>query len=395
MNPPKPIWGVSPTTWYLGWVSFLTDLASEIIYPLLPLFLVNVLGADKALVGLVEGIAESTASLTKIGSGWLADRTGRIKALIATGYGISALARPLYVFVTSPWQVLALRFADRVGKGIRTAPRDALIAATTPPDQAGRAFGLHRSMDTAGAILGPGLAVVLLAACAGHYQTVFLIAAIPGFLAVALIGWKVHDAPPPPGDHGPPALRWAAFDRRFKLFILAAFVFGLGNTSNAFLILRAQTLGVSETLVPLAYMLFNVVYVAIAWPAGALSDRIGRPWLIAAGYVVFAVIYMGFGAAWLPWQAWALFAGYGVFSGLTDGVQRAWVCDLAPAHLQGSAFGLYHLAVGLAALPASLLAGLVWDAYGPAAPFYLSSVFAGLALALFLASWRGTRALPA
>ncbi len=376
--------GVTRNTVALTWVSFFTDLASETIYPILPLFLTSVLGVEKSLIGLIEGIAESTASLLKLFSGWLADRTGKNKFLVGLGYGLSAIGRPFFALAASPWHVLLLRFLDRVGKGIRSAPRDALILAGSPPDRIGRAFGFHRAGDTAGAILGPALAMGLLAAFGGQYAPVFLIASIPGFIAVAVIVFKVKDAP---GKHvGAPKLRWHAFDRRMKLFVVAAFVFGLANSSNAFLILRASDLGVPQVWVPLAYLLYNVVYVLVSIPAGILSDRIGRPKVLVAGFLSFALVYAGFAMANAPWHAWALFAAYGLFSGLTEGVQRAWVGDLAPPELRGSAFGLFHFAVGMAALPASLMMGGLWDAFGPGMAFGLDSGLSLVALGIFLLS---------
>lgn len=368
-------------------MSFFTDVSSEMLYPLVPLFLTGVLGADKTLVGLIEGIAEATASLTKLGSGWLADRLGRVKFLVGLGYGISAAARPLMALAASPWHVLALRFADRLGKGVRTAPRDALLVATALPGQVGWAFGLHRALDQTGAILGPGLAFLLLAAFAGQFQPVFLIAALPGLLSVWLVWARVPEIPPPArSGRALPELRWASLDRRFKLYVMSSFILGVASASNAFLVLRCRDLGVPEALVPLVYMLYNVVYVAVSVPAGILSDRIGRPRLLGAGMAMFAAVYLGFGAAWAPWQAWVLFAAYGLYSGLTEGVARAWVGDLAPEGLRGSAFGIYHLAIGIAALPASLLTGWLWERFGPRVAFYTDTALALVALAVFLAS---------
>jgi MFS family permease len=380
-------WGVSRNTWVLGWVSLLTDIATEIVYPLLPLYLTGVLGADKSLVGLIEGIAESTASLMKFVSGWLADRTGRFKLLVGLGYGLSAVGRPFLALAAAPWQVLILRLTDRLGKGIRTAPRDSLIAASSSLDQLGRAFGLHRTMDQCGAVIGPAIAVALMAAFHDQYALVFALASIPGFVAVGLIVARVRDATGPALGR-PPHLLWRAFDARFKLFALSAGVFALANSSNAFLILRVQDLGVPTSWVPLAYMLYNLVTVLVAMPAGIVSDRIGRPAVMAVGYVAFALAYAGFGAASAPWQAWALLAGYGLFAGLTDGAQRAWIAELAPEDLRGSAFGVYHFIVGLAALPASLLTGWLWDHGGAPVAFYVDAGLAVLALAVFGASLR-------
>lgn len=379
---------LSRNVFLLGGVSFFTDVASETIYPLVPLFLANVLGADKTLIGLIEGLAESTASLLKLVSGWLSDKTGKNKLLVGLGYGVSSISRPLFAFVTGPWQVLGLRFLDRLGKGIRTAPRDVIIAESTLPGQSGRAFGLHRTMDQAGAVLGPGLAVVLLALFAGRYQSVFVAAALPGFVALALIPLVKEKPKVPRPDARPVRLRWSAFHPGLRLYIVAAAVFALANSSNAFLLLRAQGLGIPAASVPLAYLVYNLVYVLLSLPAGIVSDRVGRPLVLLAGYLSFTLIYLGFGLATQVWQAWALFAGYGLFSGLTEGVARAWVGDLAPPELRGSAFGMYHFAVGLAALPASLLAGVLWDRLGSSTVFLVDAAIAGVAIALFALSWR-------
>ncbi|MGE5707429.1 MAG: MFS transporter [Bacteroidota bacterium] len=376
--------GISRNTFVLGWVSFFNDIASEIIYPLLPLFLSSVLGADKALIGLIEGIAESTASLLKLVSGWLADRTGRNKLLATLGYGASAIGRPLYALVTASWQVLGLRFLDRVGKGLRTAPRDVMIAESTAPEAMGRAFGFHRSLDTLGAVVGPGLAIWLMAIFHQHFQSVFLAATIPGFIALFLL-FFVRDAHRSEARPLHP-LRWGAFGSSFRLFIVASFVFALGNSSNAFLILRTQNLGVGVGLVPVVYLLYNFVYSLTAFPAGILADRLGRGRVLLSGYLVFALIYLGFALANQPWQAWVLFAGYGLYSGITDGIGRAWIKEISPDTLRGSAFGIYDFAVGLAALPASLLAGAIWDHWGASTTFLVDAGLALAAIALFLMS---------
>lgn len=382
--------GIGRNVFVLGLVSLFTDIASEMIYPLLPLFLANILGAPKSVVGLIEGIAESTASLLKLVSGWLADRTGRQKLLVGLGYGASACSRPLYAIVTGPWQVLSLRFLDRVGKGIRTVPRDLIIVASTEAGQHGKAFGIQRGMDNLGAVIGPALGVWLLTVCHGHYPTVFAWAAVPGLVAVILLATLVRPpAPQPPGNRTTLQGDWRQFDSRLRGFIVAVGIFALGNSSNVFLLLRAQNLGLSATQVPLAYLVFNLVSAILAVPAGVLSDRIGRPRVLLAGYLGYAAIYLGFAAATQVWQVWLLFAGYGLYAGLTEGVERAWVRDLAPATLQGAAFGTYHMVVGLMALPASLLAGWLWDSAGPAAVFTVDAGLALVAIAVFVRrAWR-------
>ena len=387
----RRIKGLSRNTLVLGWVSLFTDMSSEIVYPLLPLFLVIVLGADKSLVGLIEGMAESTASLLKLISGWIADKTRRNKGLVTLGYSISTLSKPLFLLAGSPWPVLGIRFMDRVGKGVRTAPRDVLISETTAPEFMGRAFGLHRAMDTIGAVIGPLLAVWLLGFFHGDYRLVFASAAIPGALAVLLILWGVKDLPARPSGIQLPRFSWKIFDRRFHWFIAAAFIFGLANSSNAFLLLRAKNLGIPVHFIPIAYLLYNLVYVFVSLPAGILSDRLGRPRILLLGYVSYALIYLGFGFAASAWQAWMLLAAYGLYSGLTDGVARAWVKELAPGERQGAAYGLYHFAMGVVALPASVMAGALWDAKGPAMMFEVDAALAIVAIALFIVSWRSPR----
>lgn len=369
----------------LGWVSFFSDISSEMIYPLLPLFLVNVLGAPVTVIGLIEGVAESTASLLKVFSGWLSDRMGRRKALATIGYAMSNLTKPFFAVTTAWPQVLAIRFTDRVGKGIRTSPRDAILADSVPAAEQGSAFGLQRAMDTAGAVAGPLAAFAVLSIWAGDYRRVFLLALVPGGLAIALVAWLVRERPfVPKPDAVPPGLSLAPFDRRFKLFLLAVTVFMLGNSSDAFLLLRAQNLGVPANLVPILWGMFNLIYAATAWPAGKLSDRIGRKTLVVAGYLVFAGVYAGFALASAAWHAWLLFAAYGLYYGATDGVQRAFAADLAPAHLRGTAFGVFHMLTGLALFPASIIAGWLWQNLGVPAPFIYGAGMALVAVLVFV-----------
>lgn len=378
--------GLSRNVVILGWVSFFSDLSSEMIYPLLPLFLTTVLGAPASVIGLIEGVAESTASLLKVVSGWLSDRLGRRKALVVSGYGLSNLVKPLFALTTAWPQVLALRFTDRVGKGVRTSPRDAIIADSTPEVVRGSAFGFQRAMDTAGAVGGPLMAFLILAMHPTDYRLVFLLAFVPGLIAVALVALLVRER----GAMGPlgaslPRLSLSSFDQRFRLFLLAVLVFTLGTPSNAFLILRAQDVGIAATLIPILWGAFNLIYAVSAWPAGALSDRLGRKTLIISGYLLFAAVFVGFALAGAAWQVWLLFAAYGLYYGATDGVQRAYAADLSPAHLRGTAFGLYHTLTGLALFPASVVAGLLWQSLGPAAPFAYGAALALVAAFIF---WR-------
>jgi MFS family permease len=374
----------------LGVVSLLTDASSEMIYPLLPLFLATTLGVSATFIGLIEGVAESTASLVKLASGWWSDRLGRRKAITVAGYTLSACARPLVALAGAGWHVLAIRFADRVGKGVRSAPRDALLAASTHPSSWGKAFGFHRAMDHTGAVIGPLIAAALLAWWLTDLRTLFALAAIPGVLAVAVLVLAVREDAPAERASAPRVrLSLAPFSPRFKAVLGAVTLFTLGNSSDAFLLLKAHAVGISAAWIPLLWILLHVTKAVSSTPAGALSDRIGRPRLILAGWLVYAAVYVGFALADATWQIWVLFAIYGLFFGLTEGVEKAYVADLAPAEHRGTAYGLYHAAVGLAALPASLLMGVVWEHVSPGAAFGLGAGLALLASGSFLAILQG------
>jgi MFS family permease len=378
--------GITRNVVVLGLVSLLTDVSSEMVYPLVPLFLTASLGAPIIAVGLIEGIAESLASLLKLASGWSADRWGRHKQLVFGGYGLSTMAKPLLA-VASVWPIVLLaRAVDRVGKGIRGAPRDALLVADIDPADRGRAFGFHRALDTAGAVVGPLLGLALLAATGRSFRLVFLLAAIPGLLGVLLI-LAVRDADvrvKPAAD--PPRLRgvWGEMSAPYRRFLLVGILFALGNSADAFLVLRARDLGLGLTEAVLAYVVFKLVATAASFPAGIVADRIGRRRVLGAGYGLFAVVYGGLALAGFvatDW-VWPLFALYGLYLALTDGVGRAVIVDLAPATLRASALGLYQGAVGLMALAASLLAGTLWQVAGAWSPFALGAATALLAAAV-------------
>lgn len=379
--------------WVAGWVSFFMDVSSEMVYPLVPLFLSSTLGASKSIVGLIEGIAEASASIVKLFSGVLADRFGRHKLLMGVGYGISVSSRPLLALATNWGLVLTARFTDRVGKGIRTAPRDAIIAASTRPDRLGLAFGFHRALDTAGAIVGPAVALLILALWSADYRVVFWLSIVPGILAVALIVWMIT----PDGQARllERASSWSlgGLDRRFVQFLVIVGVFSLGNSSNAFLILKAQHAGVSPAWISGMYMAFNFAYVLLSIPGGMLADRLGKPPVIVGGFTLFAVVYAGFAILDDPWPIAGLFLLYGVYMGLTEGVQRAYLASLVSEERRATGFGLYHMVVGLGILPASLIAGALWDHLGPAAPFWFGASTAGAAALCFAAfSWQDVRA---
>ena len=374
--------------WTLAWVAFLNDTATEMGYWLLPQFLVAVLGAQPMAFGLIEGAAETVSSFGRLLSGWLSDRLRRRKPLVAAGYTLANLVKPLLALAQSWGQVFWIRFADRAAKGFRAAPRDALIVDSVDPAHRGAAFGLRQAMDTAGAIVGPLSAIVLLPLFAGKVRNVFWMAAIPGLASVLLAWFAVKEVRAPAktvvistSSAGSPDKAQGA---RLGLILAAVGLFSLGNSSDLFLVLRAQNLGMSAWMAPALGLLFNVVYTVLSWPAGKLSDRVPRRRLVVAGYLIYAAVYAGFALLHTPQMVWFLFAVYGSYYALTEGVIKAWVADLVPSASRASVFGVLNWVVGIAALPASLLAGWMWQRYSPAAPFALSSLFAFLAALLLL-----------
>ena len=379
---------------WLSVASFLNDAASEMIYPLLPLFLTATLGAGPAFLGAVEGVAESASSLLKLAGGWVADRTGRRRALVAWGYGIAALARPLVGLAAAPAQVLAIRFADRLGKGLRTAPRDALLADSVPPERRGTAFGIHRASDHAGAVAGPLLASGLLLLYPGQLRLVFLLAVVPGLLTLLVVLLRVRDpaapAAPSAGPDGPARPGFRGLGPAFPRYLAVLVLFTLGNSTDAFLLLRAQQLGVAPAAIPLLWAALHVSKTAWSVPGGMVADRFGARRSVVAGWVWYAAVYAGFALAGAAWHAWALFAAYGLFFGLTEAPEKALVARLAPAGMGGRAFGAYHFAVGVAALPASVLFGLAWEGLGARAAFLLGAGVALVAAALLPLALRGS-----
>lgn len=377
---------LDPSVRALGVVSLLNDFSSEVAVRTLPLFLANVLGVRTGIIGLIEGIAESTATLLRPVSGVLADRTGRKKALALWGYGFSNFTKPLLFFATSWGLVLLVRFLDRVGKGIRTAPRDALIADITPPELRGRAFGFNKAMDKAGGFLGLIAAAAVLylsqrdasVLAPESYQWLVLLAVLPGLAAVGVMAWWVEEKPKPHAKTTP-SLYWSQMDRRFWTFIAVLTVFMLGNSSDAFLMLRAQSVGFSTVEIFLVVALFSLVIALTSTKGGMLSDTLGRRGLIVVGWLIYALVYFGFAFAWERWHIWLLYGGYGVYYGAFLGAASAWVADLTPQQLRGTAYGIFNGAVGVTVLPASVIAGVLWEWYGPAAPFLFGSALAGLA----------------
>jgi MFS family permease len=374
----------------LGLTSLLTDISSEMVYPLLPFFLVSSLGASPAILGLIEGVAESLASLLKVVSGYISDRAGRRKPLTILGYAGSALGK-LLLYLAGSWvMVFAARIVDRFGKGVRTAPRDALIAESSSSGRRGRAFGLHRAMDSAGAAIGVLLAFMLISAAPSDFRRVFLWSLIPAVLGVILLFFVRETRLQ---DHRTATIqrfRWRVLPAKLRAFLIISLLFSLGNSSNAFLLLRARALHVDPAQILLLYLVYNISYALFSYPAGRVSDVLGRKMVLVAGYILFAVVYFGFAFFVDPertWITWALFILYGIFSAFTDGVEKALVSDLAPVEMRGTAIGLHATLVGIGLLPASLIAGQLWTQIGPEAALGLGGVtgfVAAIALALLL-----------
>jgi len=399
--------GITRNVVALGFVSLLTDISSEMLVYVVPLFLANVIAATASIIGLIEGVAESTAALIKLVSGRISDRLGRRRLLVGLGYGGSVVAKSLYLVATTWPVVLLARIGDRIGKGIRVAPRDALIADSTAPEFRGTAFGLHRAMDTVGAIVGVSIAAIVVSALQGDavtiepdvFRTLALVALVPGILALGVIGVGVRDvpiigraargassasAPPAPPAFVPVDLerRLRGFPVAFWVFVAASGLFALGNSSDAFLSLRSQQLGVSVRDILLMVVAFNVSNAVIAWPIGALSDRVGRRRLIAIAWAIYALAYAGFAFVSGPVPVTLLWVLYGAYYGVNEAVGKALVADLAPAPLRATAYGILNAVVGLALLPASIVAGLLWDGVSPAAPFWFGAACAASALLL-------------
>jgi MFS family permease len=391
--------------WVLSATSFLTDISSEMLINLLPLFLANVLGVRTLTIGLIEGIAETTASLIKIISGRLSDRFATRKKPAVLGYAFSTLSKPLLYWASSWVGVLFVRFTDRVGKGIRTAPRDALLADSARPSQRGLAFGLHRAADTAGAFIGLLIAALIIFSAQGKtnlltrstFQTVVIASIIPAVLAVFILAFGAREVVNQNTNVQQTASGFAFYkqlDRRFYYFLLVVLIFTFGNSADAFIILRAQERGLTVLQIIGVLLSFTAVYALFSSPAGALSDRIGRRKVLLTGWVLYAAVYLGLALANVGWQVWLLYAIYGLFYALTEGTAKALVADLVLAEQRGTAYGLFNGAIGLAALPASLLAGLLWQGigswsgFGPAAPFLLGALLA-LAAAVLFHFWFG------
>jgi len=388
--------------WVMTAASFLTDVSSEMVNNLVPLFLANVLGARTGTIGLVEGVVESMSSFIKLLSGWWSDRVVSRKPPTVIGYTLSAVSKPLLAFAGSWAAVLAARFGDRMGKGVRTAPRDALLADSVPAEGRGAAFGFHRAGDSLGAVVGLALALLAVWLTQGNalaldratFQRIALFSAVPALLAVLVLALGLREVRRAAPAVGRPILgSFRAMPPAFRRFLLIFALFTLGNSADAFIILRAQERGLTVLGVLATLLAFNAVYTVVAGPAGRLSDRIGRPRLILAGWGVYFAIYLGLALAGAAWQVVALFVAYGAYHGLVEGNARAFVADLAGAEGRGAAYGLYHAVVGLLALPASLIGGILWQGvggwagFGPSAPFLFGAILAGAAALLFPVLW--------
>ncbi len=412
------IWGLERNVFWAGVSSFFMDVSSEMVYSLVPIFLTAVLGVGKDIIGVIEGIAETTASTLKMVAGWLSDKLGKRKPLMLLGYGVSTLSRLLLALANGWGMVLGSRFIDRFGKGVRTAPRDAIVADSCSKKELGRSFGFHRAMDQFGAVLGPGIAALVLYVQPGGYRTVFWISIVPGFLCVLVIAFFIKDrrrraatqagvpestpeatsgsAEPsaaavpaeavPCADATPSAPAGAKRRPRGPLlaYLVVTGVFALGNSSDVFLILRASDLKVAVALIPILYLVFNFIYASLSIPAGILADRIGRRKLALVGFLVFAGAYTWMALAKSQAAVWGVFAVYGVYMGIADGNGRALLAEFSNDGRYGTAFGAYHMVVGLGALPASVVAGQLWKHVSPAAPFWLGAGAAALAGVLML-----------
>lgn len=389
-DPKDTVFGFKKNVFWLGLTSLFTDISSEMIFPLVPIFATTILGAPVAFVGLVEGIAESTASLLKIFSGWLSDKTGGRKKLAIAGYSLSAIAKPLLIIANVGWHILGIRFMDRAGKGIRSAPRDALIADSCDgTDNFGKSFGFHRTMDTIGAMMGPALAFLLLpylarGSSSSGYRELFSLAIIPALIGLAVLVIFVKEKRVACETADLPKLSLKPFDRKFKVFLAIVLVFTLGNSSDAFLILRARDAGMAIAMIPLAYLLFNTINALLATPAGIISDRLGRRGVMALGFANFALVYLGFALAKGPLMIWIMFGFYGFYYAFTESIFKAYTADLVPAANRGTAYGLLNMTMGIALLPASLIAGWLWQTVSPSAPFFYGAATAVAAMVMLL-----------
>ena len=384
----KRFFGFNRNILFTGVTSFLTDTSVKMVYSVMPMFLLSI-GASKTSLSLIEGIAESTAALVKTLSGFWSDKIGKNKPFMLIGYGISALVIPIYAFVATPMQVLYLRFVERFGKGIRTAPRDSLIAGSVTNGETGKSFGLQKAMDNSGAIVGPLAAFALLIFFPNNYKLIFLLAGIPAILSIFVIFFGIKEAKKNK-DSLFKKFHFKDFPRKYYLFLSIIFIFTLGNSTDALLMVKANEVGVKVAFIPLVYLVTSIVSVLLAIPLGTLSDKIGKEKLLIAGFLIYAVVYYGFGVTKSVSTIVALFALYGLYSAATDGIQKAFVSDIIDKNKQGTGLGIYNALLGITLLPASLIAGLLYDKVNSSVPFYFGAATAIVsAIMMLLFAWSG------
>lgn len=385
----KKFFGFSRNIMFTGITSFLTDTSVKMVYSVMPMFLLSI-GASKTSLSLIEGIAESTASLIKALSGFWSDKIGKNKPFLLLGYGLSSLIIPLYTFVVTPMQVLYLRFVERVGKGIRTAPRDSLIAGSVTNGETGRSFGLQKVMDNSGAIVGPLAAFALLYFFPGNYRIIFLLAGIPSILAILVIIFGIREAKKKKEDLLT-TFHLRDFSKDFYFFLGIIFIFTLGNSTDALLMVKANEVGVKVAFIPLVYLVTSIVSVLIAIPIGTLADKVGKQGVLVVGFLVYAVVYFGFGSTHSIAMIVGLFAFYGLYSACTDGIQKAFISDIIDTNKKGTGLGIYNALLGVTLLPASLIAGLLYDRVNSSVPFYfgtLTALISAILMVVFMVTRR-------
>ena len=376
----KKPFGLSSNIIYTGITSFLTDVSVKMVYSVMPMFLMSI-GASKTSLSLIEGIAESTASLVKAFSGFWSDRIGRNKPFMIIGYGLSALILPLYTFAIAPVHVLILRFLERLGKGIRTAPRDSLIAGSVKEGESGKSFGFQKAMDNSGAIAGPLAAFALLSAFSENYRLIFILAGIPAILAIFVIIFRIKEAKKNKEELFT-QFRFRDFPAKYYFFLIIVFIFTLGNSTDALLLVKANEVGVKVALIPVVYLITNLVSVAASIPLGSLSDKVGKEKIIVAGFIIYAIVYFGFGITTSLGAITALFALYGLYSAATDSIQKAFISDIIDKNKKGTGMGIYNALLGITLLPASLIAGILYDKVDSSVPFYFGAATALLSAIL-------------
>lgn len=378
----RKLFGFSRNVMFTGLTSFLTDTSVKMVYSVMPMFLMSI-GASKTSLSLIEGIAESTASLIKSLSGFWSDKIGKNKPFMLIGYGLSALIMPLYAFVATPMQVLYLRFIERMGKGIRTAPRDSLVAGSVTNGETGKSFGLQKAMDNSGAIAGPLIAFVLLIFSPNDYRLIFLVAGIPSILGIFVLLFGIKEAKKN-SENLFKKFHFNDFSKKYYLFLAIIFIFTLGNSTDALLMVKANEVGVKVAFIPLVYLVTSIVSVLLAIPIGVLSDKIGKEKILIAGFLIYAVVYYGFGATNSVRAIVALFALYGLYSAATDGIQKAFISDMIDKNKKGTGLGIYNALLGITLLPASVIAGLLYDKVNSSIPFYFGAVTALISAVLML-----------